>query len=213
MDARTDGCFEVARAAAKPVLHLAYSLHDNPLQRAAPSRVKHPHGTPLGVHQNHRQAICGLDREQKAGSCREQSIARQGIVAGGVNAVGVNAVNDIRMNLTQCDDGPQSRVAVAPAFPLADRADFMQEHLSIAFDGALRVVPGEAEVQITLPVCAGESSDARGKTVDQPGKFAQVLSAENVEFGLLVCFFVGSPSRHGLMLQEREIQTLSGFSR
>jgi hypothetical protein len=40
-----------------------------------------------------------------------------------------------------------------------------------------------------------------------------VLSAENVEFGLLVCFFVGSPSRHVSMLQEREIQTLSGFSR
>jgi hypothetical protein len=34
-----------------------------------------------------------------------------------------------------------------------------------------------------------------------------MLSAENVEFGLLVCCCLGSPSRHVSMLQERGVQT------
>ncbi len=78
----------------------------------------------------------------------------------------------------------------------------MQEGSSIAFDGALGIILGEAKIQITLPVCARESTHARGKTMDQPRKFAQVWSAKNVEFGLFICCFLGSPSRHISMLQE-----------
>ena len=113
------------------------------------------------------------------------------------------------MNLTEGDEGPRRGMAVASASSL-DCVDGMQKRSAVAFDGAPGVILGEAEVQIALPVGGGESSHSRGKTMDQPGKFAQVFGAENVEFDLGVCFFVGSPSRHGSMLQEREIQTLNG---
>src|SRR5258708_28861734 len=106
------------------------------------------------------------------------------------------------MNLAQRDDGPQCRMAIPPTSPPADCADFMQERSSIAFDGALGIILGEAEVQIALAVCARESAHARGKTMDQPGKFTQVLSAKNVEFGLLLACFLGRASRASAMYPE-----------
>ena len=98
-------------------------------------------------------------------------------------------------------------MAIVSARLFTDCVDGMQKRGAISLDGALGIIFGEAEVQVALPVGAGESSHARGKTMNQPGKFAQMLSSENVEFGLLGCFFIGSPSRHVSMLQERGIRS------
>ena len=78
-------------------------------------------------------------------------------------------------------------MAIVSARLFTDCVDGMQKRGAISLDGALGIIFGEAEVQVALPVGAGESSHTRGKTMDQPGKFAQVLSAKNIELGLLVC--------------------------
>ena len=69
------------------------------------------------------------------------------------------------MNLAQRDEGPRF---------FAERrggVEFVQKGSSITLDCRFGVVFSEAEVERALAVSAGESAEARGKSVNQPGKF------------------------------------------
>ena len=49
-----------------------------------------------------------------------------------------------------------------------DRPKFTEERNPVAFDGGSAIVFGKTEIEIALPVGAGESPNPRGKAVNEP---------------------------------------------
>jgi hypothetical protein len=106
------------------------------------------------------------------------------------------------MNLAQRDQRPEIRASFLWGLPrctswLTYGAEFTQERGAVAFDGSFGVVFGESEIERALAICGRESSHPCGKSVDEPGKFAEVAGAKNVEFRLL-----RNAIRHSHMLPE-----------
>src|SRR5580700_8590967 len=118
-------------------------------------------------------------------------------------------MNDVRVDLAERDELPALIITVI----IADACGFesAQKRGAIALDCGAGIVFGEAEIQLSLAVGAGESSGARRKAVEQPRKFPQVLRAKDAEFGSLAGWF-GSPSWHTSMLPEAaEARVTEGF--
>src|SRR5215467_3557046 len=88
--------------------HLADGFFDDALHRPAPARVKPSYSVPTGIDQNDRQTVRGLDGKQQTGSGSDQAISNELFHRGRVNTV-----NDIRMNLPQCDQRPNGSTTFA----------------------------------------------------------------------------------------------------
>ena len=84
-------------------------------------------------------------------------------------------------------------------------AEFAQKRSPVALDCSSGIIFGEAEIEITLTVSAGESSEPRGESVHQPGQFAQVLARRMLS---LVCF--GFDWKPGLPLIQFNLEAMSG---
>ena len=65
-DSRADRSFDILRQCAEPEAHFSHALFDNALDRAAPTRVEHSHGSLLGVDEDDWQTISRLNAEQNA---------------------------------------------------------------------------------------------------------------------------------------------------
>src|SRR5579863_830654 len=215
LNPRTNRSLQVTRAAAEVAMHFADAFFYDTLHRASPSGVKHAYGVPFGVHQNHREAVRGLNGEEQAGSAGNESIAGQRLARRRVYAV-----NYVGMNLPQCDQRPQRSVSFSSVGssrtnswyistsrtrPLAvRRPNFAQECRPVTLDRRLGVVLGKTKIEIALAVSAREPSLTRGKSMHQPRNFSQLPGAKNVEGGLLG-FFPGIPSRHSSMLLDDKV--------
>lgn len=64
VDAGSDGGLQVARLAAEPVLHFAYTFFHNALRGAAPTGMKDSDSTALLIGKNYGKAIGGLYAEK-----------------------------------------------------------------------------------------------------------------------------------------------------
>ena len=93
----------------------------------------------------------------------------------------MNAVDQVGMNLTQGDDGPE-RLFAGPRGTRRCRAQSSQEGSAIALDRRARILFGEPQVEVTFAVGARIASDSRGESMQQPGMLAQVARAKNGEF-------------------------------
>ena len=60
--------------------------------------------------------------------------------------------------------------------------ELAQKRGAIALYYRSGIVFGEAEVERAAAVCARDSPQPRGKSVDEPGKFAQVAGVKNADF-------------------------------
>jgi hypothetical protein len=81
------------------------------------------------------------------------------------------------MNLAQRDQRPKVRTSASmSALRLRHSAGakLSQKLRAVALDCGSGVVFGESQIERVAPVCAGESPEARGESVDEPRKFAQV---------------------------------------
>jgi len=101
VNAGTNRGLEIARPAAEPAMHLAHSFLHDALERSTPARVKHAHCVALGVDENNRQAVGGLNAEQQAGSCSDQAVAGKLCFPWRIDEV-----DDVGMNLPQRDQRP-----------------------------------------------------------------------------------------------------------
>ena len=68
---------------------------------------------------------------------------------------------------------------------IACRHEFLQKRGAVALDDGVGVGLGESQVESITSVGLRESANARGKSMNEPGKFAQALSAESAELALL----------------------------
>jgi len=66
-----DGSLEIARTSTKVEPHLPYAFFDDPLDGSAPTGVKNSDGPALRVNEDDREAIGGLDGQQKPGRGRD----------------------------------------------------------------------------------------------------------------------------------------------
>jgi len=87
-------------------VHFSYSFFDNALDGPAPTRMKHSDGSLLGIYQDDRKAIGGLDGKENVGHAGDEAIADQRFLwqRG-------NAVNEIGMNLALGNEGPRLLIA------------------------------------------------------------------------------------------------------
>src|ERR1700722_11444660 len=208
-NAGADRCLYILRAGSEPALHLSYTFFDDSFHGAAPARVKHAHGAAFGVDENDGETIRGLNGEQQAGSGSDQAVAGErrvwvGCDLGRVDVMQVDVTNDVGVNLAEGDEFPALNfLAVLITLFVAGARGFesAQEGGAIAVNGDLGVVFGEAEVQISFGVGAGESAGARGEAVDQPRELFQILRAKDAEFRSPAGWF-GSLGWHRSMLQE-----------
>jgi hypothetical protein len=98
-------------------------------------------------------------------------------------------MNDVGVNLAQSNERPK--------IPAVGSAKCPEERGAVALNRGFGVVFSKSEVERFVSVGAREPSDAGGKSVNEPGKFAQVWGAKNVELALL-----RDPVRHETMLTE-----------
>ena len=198
VNTRTDRRIEIAWTASEMAMHLAHSLFHNALDRAPPARVEHAHGAPLRVDENHRQAIRGLNAEKQTRRRCDESIAGELRCRRRVDEM-----DDVGMNLAQRDQWPALGVRLSRGCSwdflsfAAERADFMQKRGAVSLDRGFRILFGESEIEVSIPIGARESARASGKSVDEPGKLAQVCCAEDIQFT-----FLRRPGRHCTMLTE-----------
>jgi len=82
-------------------------------------------------------------------------------------------------------------------------AELAQKCGAIALDSRSGIVFGEAKVERAAAVSARDSSQPRGKSVDEPSNPAQVASVKNADFGLILLRnSLGNLLRHLTMLPE-----------
>jgi hypothetical protein len=110
---------------------------------------------------------------------------------------GVDKMDKVRMNLAQRNQRPKlgfrssrgsTRDLRAPGVP---SAEFRQECSPVALDQGTGIIFRESEVKGAASVGPGKSGHTRGKSVDEPWKFAQVVRTKNGELAL-----PGKPIRH-----------------
>jgi hypothetical protein len=77
-------------------LHLANGFDEDALERAAPSGVNSGYGAILGVYEEDRDAVGGLDGEEEAGA-----VGGGGIASARFGGGGVEEMDHIRMDLLQ----------------------------------------------------------------------------------------------------------------
>lgn len=104
-------------------------------------------------------------------------------------------MNDVGMNLAQRDQGPRLGASFLALISVAERA---QKSGAVALDRGFGVVFGEPKIEGFIPIAARGSSQARGKSVDEPGEFAEARSVKNAELAL-----PGAWIRHLFILPER----------
>lgn len=75
--------------------------------------------------------------------------------------------------------------------------ELSKERRAVALDDCFGVFLGESEVERAASVGSRKSTTAGGKSVNEPGKVAQVSCAKDVKFGLL-----GDPMGHPSMLTD-----------
>jgi len=142
VDAGADCSPDVKRSAAKTAAHFADAFFNNAFYRATPAGMKHANGALPRVYDNDRQTIGRQNSQQDAPSACDQAIANESqvafVVALNVSLV-IDTVDQIRMNLAR---GHQRR-----SVALHSRVQLFQERLTIAFDSAMRIVFGEAQIQ------------------------------------------------------------------
>jgi hypothetical protein len=151
-------------------MHLAYAFFDNALYRASPAGVKHADHFPLGVYQNHGQAVGGLNRKQQTGRCTDQPITGERLFTWRIRNR-IRAVNDVGVDLAERNQRPEG----AGGFPrtatlVRDGPNFAEKGRAVPFDGGANIVLGEAQIEIALAVRAGESAHPRREAMDKPGK-------------------------------------------
>ena len=98
---RTNGGEQLRRVAAEVLAHFANALFDDSPRGASPSGMESADGAPLGIGDEHGQAVSDLDPEQDAGLAGDQPISPQRL-----DSFLFNAMNDRRMDLINRDDGP-----------------------------------------------------------------------------------------------------------
>ena len=111
-------------------------------------------------------------------------------------------MDHVGVDLAQRDYRPELRAVFMPVCSTADGAQLTQKCSPVAFDKDSRVVPGESQVESVRFVNAGESPQPRGKSMDQPGKFAQPIRTKDIELDF------GSPLLHPSMLAEGQLEAL-----
>ena len=102
--------------------------------------MKYADGAMLGVDQNYGEAVGGLDCEQRPGMAVIRPSSGEGFVGGCVDAV-----NDVGMNLTERDEGPEEEVVFGHGGSGMSRPTHSGRR-RVSFDGGAGVVFGEAEV-------------------------------------------------------------------
>jgi hypothetical protein len=118
------------------------------------------------VHQNHWQAVCGLDCKQDTRQAGDQAIAS------GWEFVQVPyAVDEVGMNLAQGHHRPR--------LGSVSSAELLLESAAVAFDGAALVVFRETQVQRAAAIGAREASLAGAESVDEPRDARERVRTKN----------------------------------
>ena len=98
-DSRADGGDHVSRASAENHLHAANGFRGDSAQRSAPAGMNCGDDTIFGVGEKDRNAIGGLSGKKQAGRAGNGCITLQNF-----GGRGIEDVNDVGMNLFQCDE-------------------------------------------------------------------------------------------------------------
>src|SRR5208337_3032926 len=139
--------------------HLADTLLDDALDRAAPAGVKNAGSPPFPIHKNDGKAIGSLHRQEQSRRVRDQAVASQRLVRHAINSM-----DQIRMNLPQRNE--------RPAFASIPSAQFLEEELAVALDGGARVLLREPQIQRTSAIDARHSAKPRRERMRQPSQVA-----------------------------------------
>lgn len=177
-DAGTDRGLQIAWPRSEITEHLTHALFYDAFHGAAPSGVKHARGVSPRIHQNYGKAVRSLDSQKDAWSCGNQPIAGNGVAGNGLDAV-----DDVGMDLAQCDQGPRFELVTLSLRYLGASAQCTQESSAIALHNRCIVVLRETEIKVALAVRTGETSKSRGKPVDEPSMAAQMGDAQNSQIG------------------------------
>jgi hypothetical protein len=186
VDAGADGGFEVARASAEVAEHFSYTFFDDALDRAAPSGVEDADGVVPGVDEDDGEAVGGLDGEQQAGGGGDESIAGEGVVGDGVDMV-----DEVGVDLAECDEGIELRSIGQPGAGVPTCCDLAEEGVAVAFDGGAGGVRGESDIAL----------GASGESVEEPG-FGEMGGAEEGWLLLRGLIFFADGGGHGFMVQD-----------
>lgn len=114
---------------------------------------------------------------------------------------GIDEPDYVGVNLAQRHERPR----VGPCSGLAPNPECSQERHPVTLDRSLGIVFRESQIEHVLPIYARESAHARGESVDEPGKLAQMRGVNNVEFLLREI-----PIQHLSMLPEAAIMGRTG---
>jgi hypothetical protein len=155
VNSRADGSFDIPGQRAKATEHFPHAFFNDAFDCAAPTCVKHSHGSLLGVDEDDGQAIGGLDSEQNAGHARDEPIANKRFLR-----QVTYAVDEIGVNLTQSNQRPFLLAAAS--------AKLLQESRSVAFDRAAGILFGESKVESVSPESPRKSANSRTESMNQP---------------------------------------------
>ena len=102
VDSRADNRFNIFGQCAEPTVHFSHSFFHNAFDRPAPTRVEHSDGSLLGICQDDRKAIGGLDGKENVGRAGDEAIADQRF-----SRQLIHAVNEIGVDLAESDERPR----------------------------------------------------------------------------------------------------------
>jgi hypothetical protein len=167
MNTGADGRPDVGGASAKPPLHLTHTFLHDPFHGPTPAGMKDSYRSAFCVHQNNWQAIGGQNCEEEARGSGDQAVAgkpRLGDLR--------NAMNKVRVNLAERNQRPLSA--------LTDGSYLLEERGPILFHRALRILPGETEIQASPAITLGESTRSSAETMNEPRHRRKRVGLENL---------------------------------
>jgi hypothetical protein len=183
--AGADPRYEVLWTTPKAAAHLAHSLFDDALHGSAPARMKNADRAILGVCHDYGQTISGLDRHQNSGGRRDQTVANEWM-----SGEGFDWMNEVRMDLTQRDQGPRM---------FAARSKFLKKCRAVAFNRRPGILLRKPQIQRVAAIPARRAAATRRKAVNEPGHAPKVVRLKNRNFG-----FCGDPGWHLFILPKPE---------
>ena len=153
-DGWADGGKQIARLGFEMHLQLADGFDDDAPEGTAPAGMNGGDGALLGIDEENRNAVGGLDAQEEAGA-----VGDGGIALAGLGRRGVDQMDDIGMDLLQRNE---LEIGCAKG-GLEAAAVFEDVFLGVPF--------GEAEIENSFAALTANTAGLGAEAVDEPGEF------------------------------------------
>jgi len=158
--------------------HISHGFLDHARQRAAPARMNRRHHPPLGIHQQHRQAISDSDRQQDACFCGHQPVSRGRACCGLLSERSAGRlVTELARPVTSQHKGMRGMDLPQRREHKTRCANFSEEAPAIQLDELAPVPSAKPQVEAGARGTAS-TAPARAERVDEPRQLAEAQSLE-----------------------------------